>query len=57
MSKTSNTKLSLVFWSVLVLFLVWDTVVSAPIDLRNEPPLIAAGSGKASVGGHCAIAK
>lgn len=57
MTKASNTKLSLVFWSVLVLFLVWDTVVSAPIDLRNEPPLIAAGSGKASVGGHCAIAK
>lgn len=57
MTKTSNTKLSLVFWGVLVLFLVWDTVVSAPIDLRNEPPLIAAGSGKASVGGHCAIAK
>jgi hypothetical protein len=57
MTKTSNTKLSLIFWSVLVLFLVWDTVVSAPIDLRNEPPLLAAGSGKASVGGHCAIAK
>jgi hypothetical protein len=57
MTKVSNTKLSVVFWSVLVLFLVWDTVVSAPIDLRNEPPLIAAGSGKASVGGHCAIAK
>ncbi len=57
MTKASNTKLSLAFWSVLMLFLVWDTVVSAPIDLRNEPPLIAAGSGKASVGGHCAIAK
>ncbi|MEY3630152.1 MAG: hypothetical protein RLY91_1918 [Pseudomonadota bacterium] len=57
MTKASNTKLSLAFWSVLVLFLVWDTVVSAPIDLRNEPPLIAAGSGKASVGGHCAISK
>ena len=57
MTKISNTKLSVVFWSVLVLFLVWDTVVSAPIDLRKEPPLIAAGSGKASVGGHCAIAK
>lgn len=57
MTKASNTKLSLAFWSVLVLFLVWDTIVSAPIDLRHEPPLIAAGSGKASVGGHCAIAK
>jgi hypothetical protein len=57
MTKATNTKLSLAFWSVLVLFLVWDTFVSAPIDLRNEPPLIAAGSGKASVGGHCAIAK
>lgn len=57
MTKATNMKLSLAFWSVLVLFLVWDTFVSAPIDLRNEPPLIAAGSGKASVGGHCAIAK
>lgn len=57
MTKTSNTKLTIVFWSVLALFLVWDSLVSAPIDLRNEPPLIAAGSGKASVGGHCAIAK
>ena len=57
MTKVSKKKLSVAFWTVLLLFLVWDTVVSAPIDLRNEPPLIAAGSGKASVGGHCAIAK
>ncbi len=57
MAKVSKPKLSVAFWTVLLLFLVWDTVVSAPIDLRNEPPLIAAGSGKASVGGHCAIAK
>jgi hypothetical protein len=57
MTKVSKQKLSVAFWTVLLLFLVWDTVVSTPIDLRNEPPLIAAGSGKASVGGHCAIAK
>jgi hypothetical protein len=57
MAKVSKPKLSVAFWTVLLLFLVWDTVVSAPVDLRNEPPLIAAGSGKASSGGHCAIAK
>ncbi|UOD49618.1 hypothetical protein [Orrella daihaiensis] len=45
------------FWLVLVAFLSWDWQISPQIDLRNEPPAIALGSGKASVGGHCAIAK
>jgi hypothetical protein len=35
----------------------WLGMVSAPVDLRNEPPLIAAGSGQASSGGHCSMAK
>jgi hypothetical protein len=37
-------------------FLAWDFVASAPVNLRNEPPLIAAGSGKAASGGHCSMA-
>lgn len=45
------------FWTCLVLFLAWDWSHSAPIDLRNEPPLIAAGSGQVVDGGHCSIAK
>jgi hypothetical protein len=53
----SNRKLQLVFWCGLLAFLVWDTTKAPPVDLRNEPPLIAAGSGKVSSGGHCAIAK
>jgi hypothetical protein len=47
----------LLFWGVLALFVAWDFVRAPRIDLRFEPPLIAAGSGQASVGGHCAVAK
>ena len=43
------------FWIVLVTFLAWDFFSSQPIDLRYEAPLIAAGSGVASHGGHCAM--
>jgi hypothetical protein len=46
-----------IFWLGLALLVGWDFLRSAPIDLRFEPPLIAAGSGQASSGGHCAIAK
>lgn len=46
-----------VFWISLALFLAWDFTTSAPVDLRNEPPLIAAGSGQATSGGHCSMAK
>lgn len=53
----ATKKYQAIFWAVLISFLVWDTVVSPPVDLRNEPPLIAAGSGKPSSGGHCAISK
>jgi hypothetical protein len=49
--------LQAIFWLCLISFLVWDTAVSPPVDLRNEPPLIAAGSGKPSSGGHCAVSK
>lgn len=46
----------IVFWAVLLVFFGWDWVHSAPVDLRNEPPLIAAGSGQAPTGGHCSSA-
>lgn len=53
----STKKYQALFWGCLISFLVWDTTVSPPVDLRNEPPLIAAGSGKPSSGGHCAVSK
>lgn len=37
-------------------FLSWDWIASKPIDLRFEPPLIAAGSGVETAGGHCSAA-
>lgn len=40
-------------WTLLVLFLAWDFSRSPAIDLRQEPPLIAAGSGQVVSGGHC----
>jgi hypothetical protein len=48
---------ALVFWSVLTAFFAWDWVRSDPVDLRNEPPLIAAGSGQAASGGHCSLTR
>ncbi len=54
-----NTTIALrsVFWFCLLGFLAWDWSQSDPIDLRQEPPLIAAGSGQAVTGGHCSMAK
>lgn len=46
-----------VFWIGLLAFLAWDWAASPPIDLRQEPPLIAAGSGRVVSGGHCSMAK
>lgn len=54
---TTTHRLQAVFWLVLAAFLAWDFSASAPGDLRNEPPLIAAGSGQATSGGHCSMAK
>ena len=45
------------FWAALAAFLAWDQLRAPPIDLRFEAPLIAAGSGQVSAGGHCASAK
>lgn len=54
----ASTRLwQLVFWLGLLAFLAWDWSSSPPIDLRQEPPLIAAGSGQATSGGHCSMAK
>jgi len=49
--------LRILFWAGLLAFLAWDWRHAAPIDLRQEPPLIAAGSGQEVSGGHCSMAK
>lgn len=46
-----------IFWVLLVGFIAWDFAVSAPVNLRLEPPIIAAGSGLPTSGGHCARPK
>lgn len=46
-----------IFWAALLVFLAWDWSQSAPIDIRQEPPLLAAGSGQAFSGGHCSMPK
>jgi len=53
----TTLKLQTVFWLTLSACLAWDFQASDPVDLRNEPPLIAAGSGQATSGGHCSMAK
>lgn len=50
--RARNLTLAL-FWIGLALFLSWDWLHSAPVNHRLEPPLFAAGSGKAPTGGHC----
>ena len=45
------------FWTALVLFLAWDFARAPAINVRQEPPLIAAGSGQVVEGGHCSAAK
>jgi hypothetical protein len=57
MTKDTMRWLRWTFWIVLVLFLGWDWFRSPPIDLRQEPPLIAAGFGQVVEGGHCSSAK
>lgn len=52
-----EAKLQRAFWISLVAFLAWDWIASPAVDLRQEPPAIAAGSGQASKGGHCSMAK
>ena len=54
---STTHRLQWVFWLVLAAFLAWDFKTSNPVDLRNEPPLIAAGSGQATSGGHCSMVK
>lgn len=53
----SRRPLQTAFWLSLTAFIAWDFLTAPPIDLRREPPLIAAGSGQAASGGHCSMAK
>ena len=57
MGMSTTPRLRLLFWLLLAGFLAWDFSTSAAVDLRNEPPLIAAGSGQTAAGGHCSMAK
>lgn len=56
-SPTVRRRLQAAFWLTLTAFIAWDFLSAPPIDLRREPPLIAAGSGQAASGGHCSMAK
>lgn len=56
MNTNVTSLLRWLFWTLLVLFLAWDFNRSPAIDLRQEPPLIAAGSGHVVSGGHCSAA-
>jgi hypothetical protein len=55
--QNKQSLLSIVFWLLLTAFIAWDFAKSADIDQRQEPPLIAAGSGKAPTGAHCSLPK
>jgi hypothetical protein len=48
-------RLRVLFWVCLAAFLAADWWLSPPVDLRSEPPLVAAGSGQAASGGHCSM--
>lgn len=55
--QNKQSLLSLIFWLLLTTFIAWDFAQSADINQRDEPPLIAAGSGKAPTGAHCSLPK
>jgi hypothetical protein len=55
--QNKQTMLSAAFWLLLTAFIAWDFAKSAEINQREEPPLIAAGSGKAPTGAHCSLPK
>lgn len=54
---SSNAIRQAIFWAILVGFIAWDFSASAPVNLRLEPPIFAAGSGAPASGGHCAMPK
>ncbi len=53
----SRVLLRLTFWLALAGFVAWDLERAPPINLRLEPPLVAAGSGQSVAGGHCSAAR
>lgn len=53
---STTKRLQAVFWLGMLAFLAWDWSASPQVNLRQEPPLIAAGSGQAASGGHCSLA-
>jgi hypothetical protein len=55
--QNKQSQFTLVFWLLLSVFIAWDFAKSADINQREEPPLIAAGSGKAPTVAHCSLPK
>lgn len=55
--QNNQSRLIILFWFLLTIFIAWDFANSAEINQREEPPLIAAGSGKAPTGAHCSLPK
>lgn len=55
--QNKQSVLTFVFWLLLTIFISWDFAKSADINQREEPPLLAAGSGKATTGAHCSLPK
>ena len=56
-ASTASALRRLAFWFALLGFIAWDLTYADPINVRLEPPIIAAGSGQAVSGGHCALPK
>ena len=56
-SSTASALRRLAFWLALAGFIAWDLGHADPVNVRLEPPIIAAGSGQAVSGGHCALPK
>lgn len=50
----NKTLLIAVFWIALIAFFTWDWVYSAPVNMRQRPPVIAVLSGQPPTGAHCA---
>ncbi|HMN20833.1 MAG TPA: hypothetical protein PKA16_05515 [Ottowia sp.] len=55
MSGRGTQALRWLFWLAAIAFVAWDLAISAPVNLRLEPPMITAGSGVPATGGHCAM--
>lgn len=51
--RTMRKPFQWLFWVAFIGFIAWDVTQSRAIDRFSEPPVIAAGSGVQTAGGHC----